>query len=237
MYRIAACDDEAVFLQDMGNAIQQVMGEQGLPHQLALFSTSEALLQAVQGAKAGYDIIFLDIVMDGMDGIALAKEIRKHSAEVALVFVTASRDYALEGYGVKALHYLLKPVQKEDLAALLAEDYKKRRQGHVLVLRGKEAMHKVQLDKVEYLEYVNRKTVLHTAGDCVSTNTPLSQLEKELPKEIFIRCHQGYILNLENIHELRRTQAVTVSGFVVPISRGHTKAVQSAFLKRMQNSW
>lgn len=237
MLRVAVCDDEALFLRELAAGVRQVAARRGLTCQVESFSRSEALLAALQTGDTRFDLILLDIVMEGMDGLELARRIRQGDRAVAIVFITASRDYALEGYRVKALHYLLKPVQEAELEEVIAEVSGSGRQNGALVLRNKEAIHQIPLDTIEYLEYSGRRTLVHTTGGQVSAGITLAQAEKQLPDDTFIRCHQGYILNLGKVHEMRRTEAVMAAGAVVPISRGYAKGVQSVFLRLMQGDW
>ena len=107
MFKIAICDDENLFTEELKELISGYMAEKGLIFEIDTYSSGEALVELGLGVVR-YTVVFLDINMEKIDGIKTAEMIRKVSREVFIVFVTAYVDYSLEGYRLDVVRYLLK---------------------------------------------------------------------------------------------------------------------------------
>lgn len=230
MYRIAICEDEAVFLQEQETICREICNKLNIEYEITAFETGTDFMAAYEGG-ARYDLLLLDIVMDELSGMALARRLRQQGSDDAIVFITANPDYALEGYDVGALHYLMKPLNGEALGKVIAADYKRRfLQNYLFVKSGTQTL-RLPLKDMICLETAGRRVKITTLNGEIETSAKLTELLESLPKEQFCRCHVGFVINLSNIKTLSRTDAVAVNGKAIPVSRTYVKEVEKAFLK------
>ncbi len=175
------------------------------------------------------------LIVDGLNGIELARKIRGKNKEVTIIFVTSTPDFALQGYEVQALHYLLKPVDYERLEKLLQADYTARFKKETMVLDSTDGLVRLHLDDIIALETVSCKVAVYLFDQTVFYPGKLSELAEQLPPERFIRCHQSFVVNIRNVRELDSKNATTTNRKLIPISRSYQKEIQKAFLRQMEN--
>lgn len=169
--------------------------------------------------------------MDGMTGIELARSLREKGNRVSIIFVTACEDYLSEGYGVQPIHFLLKPVRREALASAIHTDLKLNYIPKTVVVHiGNKLVH-LSFSDIRYVESYNHSIVIHQST-CNSTYYfSLSDFEKQLPAGQFARCHNSYLVNLNEVREIGRTELSLQSGETLPVGRAYYKAFQSAFVR------
>ena len=234
--RIAICDDErsqADLLLGYVDSWSRVHRE---PVEAAVFPSGEAFLFAWEEDKA-WDALLLDIQMAELDGMALARKLRAEGAALPVVFITGFADYMSEGFEVEALHYLLKPVDREKLFACLDRALRQAGQGSELLLDTLEgeALRLAQrnLAAVEAVGHHTRLTLAD--GSCVETKISFRELSGQLAPGEFVQCHRSYLVGLRQVRRLGRDQLVLDSGAVIPVSRrlfGQTNAAFVAFYRR-----
>ncbi|MFV0414241.1 MAG: LytR/AlgR family response regulator transcription factor, partial [Oscillospiraceae bacterium] len=146
---------------------------------------------------------------------------------------SSSKDFALEGYRVQATRYLLKPVKEKELEELLLQIGEKALEKQVLMVCSGRQARRVYLHEIEYIEQVGRKAVICTPHEEISYSDTLSNLYQTLPQDEFVRCHQGYVVNLHHVMVLEGLSLELRSGRQIPISRSRYKTVKLFFLKKM----
>lgn len=201
-----------------------------MEYEITIYETGMDFMEAYSGG-ARYDLLLLDIVMDELSGMELARRLRKQGSDAAIVFITANPDYALQGYDVGALHYLIKPLKAESLGKVIEEDYRRRFSRNYLCVKSGTQNLRILLKDIVCLEIVGRHVEITTLYGEVEASAKLAELLEELPKDQFYRCHVGYAINLRNIQRISRTEAVAVNGKVIPVSRTYLQEVERAFLK------
>lgn len=209
MLKIAICDDEAYFRRLIKKYITDYLSKRDISFEIAEFGSGKELLQ--RGIEiVQYTVIFLDINMQEIDGIATARKIREHSREILLVFVTADIHYSLEGYKVDALRYLLKNDLDfeesiyECMGAILAKiSYMPSKKRFQFLECEKEVL----LDRILYIESRLHKLHFYIMEKNLVVYTQygtLNKLEQELQSSCFVRVHQSFLVNLrhvENVHD------------------------------------
>lgn len=233
MYKIAICEDDAIFANSLAQTSREVLGEMGIPFSIDFYTGGEELMQVITGDTSQYQLLLLDILMDGMNGLELARRIRAAGGEMTLVFITGTEAFSLQGYEVRAHQYLLKPVRKADLRKIFEYDHRQLYRHRFITIRQGAVWRKVSMEDILYLETHGRKVAVYLAGEMIFYPGKLSELEMQLPGNIFIRCHQSFTINIQTISEIRRNEAFWPDGRSVPISRAHLQQVQSAFLKQL----
>lgn len=133
MYRVALCEDEAFFSMELGKMCRGILDHLAIEYELIPFNSSKEFLHAFLAMGKRFDLMLLDIVMAEPDGMELAHMIRKDDPNGAIIFVTSNPDYALQGYDVQALHYLIKPAKQEVLERLIKADYHTRFQTNFIL--------------------------------------------------------------------------------------------------------
>ncbi|MCM1174044.1 MAG: LytTR family DNA-binding domain-containing protein [Blautia sp.] len=202
--KIAICDDEKTLCEQLRNLIQQ-QKTAGKIDAVDFYETGGGLL----AASKHYDMIFLDIRMEGVDGIETARTLRGRKEDAVLIFVTGLKDYVFEAFDVAAFHYLLKPLREEKFAEVFEraveevekikrKEAGKEAQAEQLLIRRKGRSIRLEKAQVLYVESRQRKALLHTARETIEIYATMNALEKELG-EPFYRCHRGYLVNLSCI--------------------------------------
>ena len=233
IYRIAVCDDRQTDRDYLDSLLNEWAASVGHVVQTQLFPSAEAFLFCYEEDKS-WDMLLLDIEMDGMDGVTLAKKIRRDNRTVQLIFVTGYSEYISEGYEVSALHYLMKPIRKEKLFAVLdraAEQCVKN--GRFLALEQSKEMIRLPLYEIRYLEASQNYVTIHgEKGQNYTVRHTLSELERELDDRFF-RTGRSYIVNLACIRKVTRTDIHLKDGELLPLPRGMYKALNQAIISRL----
>lgn len=232
MIRIAICDDSPVFLQQTKAMLDSWDVPASLRISTELFEDGDSLLTA--HSKTPFDIILLDIVMPLLSGIAAARELRQRDKTVKIIFLTASPEFAIEGYSVKASNYLLKPINPDTLLPCLNELINEiQSAARRIVVRGIDASHRVTLSDVEYVEAQRKHVVFHLIGNrIIESPEPFYTFENSLILDDgFFKCHRSYIINIHRIANYTSTEIVMESGVSIPISRSCHKSFETAYFR------
>lgn len=229
MYRIAIIDDseqDAALTQQHLSQWEQMRGE---PIQTERFSSAERFLFRYAEDK-DWDILLLDIEMTGMDGVELAKKIRRDNETVQLVFITGFPDFIAEGYEVGALHYLMKPVRQEKIMQVLDRAVSAIcKADRCIVLNVGAEVLRLSVSHIVYAEAFSHTCVIATQHDTIPIKLPISEVEKLLGSG-FIRCHRSYLVGLRYIARLSKTEVILDNGKTIPMSRNAASAVHKAFI-------
>lgn len=228
-YRVAIVDDcsaDAVFVEDILNTWAQTRQVMVQPER---FDSAEKFLFRYAEDKA-WDVLLLDIEMGAMDGVSLAKKIRQDNESVQIIFVTGYADYIAEGYEVAALHYLMKPVNKDKLFAVLdrAVAAMQKTEQVILLPVGGEML-RLPASQVQYMEAFSHTVAITTETDTIQVKMSISEIEKMLG-EGFVRCHRSYLVGLKYISRISRAEVILDSGKVLPLSRSAAAIVHKAFI-------
>lgn len=231
MLKIAVVDDEQVYIDQIQEYIAQYAEEKNRDIQTAVFHDGKELLEDY---RSGYDIILLDIEMNEMDGMEAAREIRKQDQDVVLVFITNMAQYAINGYEVGALDYVLKPINYYTFSVRLdrAVSRVKKRQPEEILLSLPDGIRRLKADRIHYVEVQNRMLHYHTEDGVFVVRGTLQGAEEQLRECHFVRCNHWYLVNLSYVSEIRKN-IVIVAGDELEISRRNKTAFLSALTDYM----
>lgn len=233
MFNIAICDDQIICGETLELSLNQIMADYNTTYKVDIYTSGSELLNDLETKKKEYDILFLDILMgeEEMNGIELAKKIRLFDDSISIVFVTSSTDYVLDGYSVRALQYLIKPVDNKILREVL--DYELNSKNNVsVVFKEKDSTRKVPASDIVHIETFGRNVKVVLKDEEFNAYNKISDVEKMLPAKDFIRCHQSFIININNIKEIRHGEAVSILESVVPVSRTQWSRVKKLFVDK-----
>ncbi len=228
-YRVAVVDDRARDAEFVQGILNRWAEQRQVSIQSAVFPSAERFLFQYAEDKA-WDILLLDIEMGAMDGVTLARRIRQDNEAVQIVFITGFADYMAQGYEVSALHYLMKPVDRDKLFAVLdrAAAAVEKSERAILLSVGGELL-RLPAGQVQYVEVFSHTLAIVTDTSTIQAKLPISELEKLLG-EGFVRCHRSYLVGLKHIARLSKTEVTLDNGKVLPLSRSAAPTVHKAFV-------
>ena len=226
MIKIAIVEDEAMYAKQLQDFLRQYETENGEAFDITIYSDGD---QIVHKYKSQFDIILMDVEMKFMDGMSAAEEIRKIDTEVVIIFITNMAQYAIGGYAVGALDYVLKPVPYFAFSQQLrkAEEQLRRRARHYLALPVEGGMRRLDSSLIYYLESEGHRVHFYTEeGDFVAAGT-LKAFEEKLAERPFARCNSGYLVNLAQVKSVQQGM-VQVGPYELQVSRPRRKAFLAA---------
>ena len=227
-YKVAICDDSDADRQYIMNMVRSWASATGHEVQIDGFPSAESFLFRYAG-ESDYDILLLDIEMGAMDGVTMAKELRKSNDTVQIIFITGYSDYISEGYEVAALHYLMKPVNEEKLCLVLDRAAEKlAKNERVLNFEVSGEMVRVPIYQIRYAVVLGNYVTVHALKD-VTVKMTLGELEKQLD-ERFYRVGRSALVNLTQISRVTRAEIRLNDGTAIPLPRGAYEGVNRAII-------
>lgn len=230
--KIAICDDEEQFLDLFEAYCKKYSKQTGLDIRLIRFNSGEDFLKYYKEFR-DLSIVFMDIMMDGLDGIETSQELRNLDSKINIVFLTSAERYARFGYKVKALNYLMKPLNYTSFANELREiiEIIRKDEDDYIIVKNDDGIFKISFDQILYLETMDRKVLIHTKqqGDviCYKSLKACAQLLDER----FFRTHLSYIVNMSCIRTTRKFSLILDNGDIVPISKSRKCNYNSTFAR------
>ena len=232
MLSIAVCDDEVIECSNMARKIKDILEEMKIPCIIQQFQSGRELLQALES----FDIIFLDIIMQELDGMKTAQLFRKKAFDKILIFVSSSREYVFEAYDVEAFQYLLKPVDGRKLKKRLQKavlNTERRSQEFIIVSRERQRK-KLFLDDIYYFEIKGRVVDVHGTEGIFTYYEQIGELENKLRDKGFFRCHKSYLINLKYVDVYNRQEVILENGEAIVIAKRRYEEFCQEVLKVMR---
>ena len=227
--RVAIVDDSTTDAEFVQGILNNWAKQRLVDIQAEVFPSAESFLFRYAEDK-DWDILLLDIEMGAMDGVTMAKRVRQDNEAVQIVFITGYSDYIAEGYEVAALHYLMKPVNREKLLTVLDRALEKRKQEErCLNLEAYGEMVRLPFYEIRYLDVHQNYVTVHAKADYTVKHT-LGDFEKELDDR-FYRVGRGMILNLKYIQRVTKTDVRLSDGTVLPLPRGAYESLNRAIIQ------
>ena len=234
MLKIAVCDDSRELLEKVEKDLHEYENVRNTPVTVHTYTNAVDLLDGLK--KTDYDILILDIIMPGFTGMQAAHEIRKFNEEIKIIFLTSSKEFAIESYSVGAYYYLLKPVLKEKLFSVLdkvVSEITSKQESCVIYTH--MGIVNIPFAKIECLEVYNKHLVFHLSdGSTKETRGALTDYENVfLERKEFLKIHRSYILNMDYIHSIEAGEITTYSGKKFPVSRLLAKDIKEHYMNYM----
>lgn len=228
--RIAICDDDNRDLLLIASMLESYRHVRKAELSYVSFQSATELLASLDSRD--YDLLLLDVLMPGVNGIQAAREIRECNSRMEIVFLTSSPEFAVESYSVRAHYYLLKPATEEKLFPILdrlMSDFK--RPEDALCIKTQTSVFSLPYGKIEYIEVRAKKLYFYlTDGSNREVSGSLADFERVLLKQSdFIKVHRSYLVNLQWVLELQQGALMTVTGRRVPVARTAYPQVRTAY--------
>ena len=226
MIRVAIVEDEAEIREQLMGYVQRYTRQYGTAFEVKTFADG---LEILEDYRPAYDLILLDIEMKHLDGMETARRIRELDPEVMLVFITNMAQYAIRGYAVGALDYVLKPVPyfafSQQLQKALGQLEKRER--HYLAVAVDGGMRRLDAAEIYYLESEGHKVHFYTEKEDFVVPGTLKNYEEKLVGRAFARCNSGYLVNLAQVQAVQQN-TVEVGPYELQVSRPKRKSFLAA---------
>ena len=219
-------EDDKTYAAQLKEYLVRYGTEKNQKISVALFPDGEDI---VTDYSAEFDIILMDVEMTFMDGMTTAERIREKDNEVVIIFITNMPQYAIQGYKVDALDYVLKPIsyfafsQRIDRALTRV----KKKEATYITVAQKGGKKKLNVDKICYVEVRDHDLIYHSTKGDIVTKSSMKEAEDTLGGTKFFRCNRCYLVNLEYVEDFRGND-VTVASDVIQVSRARKKAFMDA---------
>lgn len=226
--KIAICENDLLDEKFLRLTLEYLLKAKDLSYSIVSFTSGKQMLTALETDH--FDISFLDIYLDEVDGVVLANKIRKDSKQTSIIFTTSSEEHMADGYALGVVHYLVKPFNESDVHEALNRSMKKIQEQEpcieVIVRRRREL---IFFRDIKYVESQNRCSVLHTTFGEKAVYESLNQLEKKLTDPRFLRCHRSFLVNMDNVMALEVQDFLLFSGEKIPMKRDELKKLRARY--------
>ncbi|QIB68985.1 response regulator transcription factor [Aminipila butyrica] len=224
---IAICDDSTKDVELICALLQEHFDKNGFIGELHTFSSGEALVKAF--AAQPFDVVFLDIYMEGMNGMKTAERLRELNPSFSLVFITTSKDHALDSFSLGTSSYVVKPIKREDIDRAF---FKCRdvflKNGRFIEVMSDRMKRRIPLHKILFMEVYGKEVLVHTSTETIKTSTPLDELEK-MTTASFLRCHRSYMVNLRYVEAIQLDDFRLRNGSLVPLRQRGRSELRDAY--------
>lgn len=231
MINIAIVDDDSFFVERIKEYLKKYEQQTGKVFNIDSFSDGDMI---VHQYSHKFDIIFMDVEMKFMDGMSAAEEIRKIDSEVEIIFITNMAQYAIRGYAVQALDYLLKPVSYFAFSQCLNKALvrKDNRETKIVVLDIKGGKARIDVKEIYYFETQGHTTICHTANGEYHLLSTLREVDSMFSGMHFFRISKSYLINLAHVDKFHNDE-IKIGKISLPVSRARKKD----FLAALTSYW
>lgn len=229
---IAVCDDNINELSRISSLLEDFGRERDGSITYEAFHSGMELLETMRSRR--FDLLLLDILMPGVTGMDVAREIRSFNIDIPIIFLTSSREFAVESYRVSAEDYIMKPAQRDVIFSSLDKQRTRLSQEEAyLTLKTGSGIVKLPFSQIVYVEVINRTIQFILAGGEVrEVYGYLTDYERLLLSDPhFYKPHRSYVVNLRLVTELDKTGLATIVGKTVPVARDAYAKVKAAYMK------
>jgi len=226
--RIAIVDDEQAMREQLSDYIGRFAGERRLSLEVRCLPSGDALLEM---ADRDFDIIVFDIDMPGTSGLDTARRIRETDENVVILFVTNIAQYAINGYEVDAVDYIIKPVGYYDFAMKFQKAVRRaeRDQGNSLFIDTVNGPVALRTDDILYVEVMAHYLIYHTNEREYRVRASMKEHEDALRRYHFARCHKSYLINLKHLKGISASEAI-VGEYSIPLGRAFKDSLLTEYM-------
>lgn len=236
MFHIAICDDSEYDVQEVSSALRGLEAL-GVEYDETWYFDGRSLVEDIASGEMSYHLLVLDMLMDSLDGIEVAKEIRKYDVSMPILIVTSTVQYALAGYQVNAWRYLTKPIDPDEFVREVHAVLKDQEtcNGSCYVVQEKTEtgggpLRRIPLDDILYFESSLHTIVLHMMREQIPFRGTIRGVEEQLKPHGFFRIHKSFIVNLQHVRRLSSRSLCMVNGDELDISRARIQQLRSALM-------
>lgn len=232
MHKLAIVDDDPGYRKNIREFLKKYEEEYGTSFSINEFTDGDELLE---GYKPDYDIILLDIEMEFVDGMTAAGRIREVDEDVLIIFITNMPQYAIKGYQVGALDYILKPLSYYAFSQTIKRAINRRQttDKRYIVAGERGIKQKIDVSDILYVEVINHDLIFHTKNGNINAKGTMKDTMNELSGMDFFQCNKGYLINLEYVDSVEGSD-VRVGKDKLQVSRSKKKPLLDALNEYMR---
>lgn len=235
MLRCAIVEDSPRELEHLKDCLARYSAERDTPLEITAFGDAVSFLEKY---RADYDIVFMDIELPGLNGMEAAHRLREMDQQVILIFVTNMAQFAVKGYEVDALDYIIKPAQYGPLSIKLDRAAQRwRTAAESVMVALPTGTQRLLLREIYYIEVQGHKLTYHTEKGQVAGSGTLQDTENRLRGRGFLRCNKCYLVNQKHIQAVNGSDVVLTNGETLPISRLRKKEFMEELARSMGNEF
>jgi len=229
MIHIAIVEDEEIYSNQLNDYVERYCKESGIDMKVTFFTDGDEIVLHYSG---DYDIILMDIQMEFMNGMTAAEKIREMDTKVVIMFITNMVQYAIRGYQVNALDYMVKPVEYFSFSQKLAKAIERiKPDPHKYIsVTTDNGLKKLNIDEILYVESFGHYLKFETTKGVFQTRSTMKSAEEVLGPHGFCRIHKGYLVNIKYVEEVRENNCI-LGVWKIPISRVNRKN----FMEKLTN--
>ncbi len=228
MIKISLIDDSKLDRKVMKHLLDMYSAERGIEMRVSEYVSSEEYLNS---QTMDDDVIFLDIYMDVMNGVDLARELRERASRASIIFVSGSNEFASEAFEVEADSYLKKPVDKESFFRTLDKVYRKLGANLSIEMFIGRLSVRIYVDSILYIEKAARKLIIHTEDDEYETYHSIKKIMEMLPEDMFVRISRFEAVSLRHIRKMEGTTIyLDRNGIIREASKKYTEEINNAII-------
>lgn len=233
MIEIAVCEDSIIDLSEIKAMLNDYKKRNLCEVRFTYFTNAIDLVSSIQSG-INYQIVLLDIIMPHLNGVDAARELCQYDKEARIIFISSSKEFAVESYEIGAYYYILKPLEKEQLFYLIdkvrAEIDLDEKQS--IVVKSKASIVRISLSQLEFVEVVNRTLFYHlNDGSVIEVSGTFSIIEtKLLEYPQFVKVHRSYIVNINFIGHIEKRQLIMASTCIIPVAKSYYTNLKTLYL-------
>lgn len=234
MLNICLCDDEINVLNYYSNIIDEVLSENSYAFRIDTFISGESLIFELEENPNKFNIIIIDILMRNINGIETAKVLRKYGYNGVIIFLTSSKEFALDSFKVEPLNYILKNDNDDRFNNILlkAVELVYSNSNKNIIISSKYQNKFINLDKIIYMESLNKKVILHKiCGEAEEVNCIFKDIYNKVKDHGFIRCHKSFIINIKYVNSFNNIECILQKDIIIPIGRKYYKYFKKIILE------
>lgn len=229
MMRVAIVDDEQSVRYRLSEYIRRFSEESGIKMETIPFSSGQGILKDY---SMSYDIIIFDIDMPGINGMDTARELRKIDQNVTIIFMTNIAQYAINGYEVDAVDYIIKPVSYYDFSMKFHRTVAKaaQKKEHLLKIETGDGVRRIRMAAIIYVEVQSHYLYFHCIKNTYKTRGNMQDAQRELSKYSFVQIHRSYMVNLRYVEKVKGNE-ITVKEKILPVGRAYKETVKQSYMQ------
>lgn len=240
MLKVYLCDDNVEVVKEYTNLIEQSAKENNIDITLSVFNSGEALLFHMSDLSNLADIVYLDVMMEKINGIDTAYKLREMGCKSEIIFITSSEKFIFEAFDVGALQYLVRSKTTEERfkkTFLRASNLALKKESEMFLCEFHNMKKMVPISEISYFEIWRRVVTVHYSGDKTAKfYKSMEQLEKQLKGKNFVRSHRSYIVNLPYITKFEAQSLSLKTGETIPVGVTYVRQVKKEFEEYISKS-
>lgn len=239
-YKVAICDDEEYYREEIYRLLKAYQRISDNKLSISVYDSGEKLWKDID-EDSEFQVIILDIEMDEISGIKVAKKIRERDKNAFIIFATSHDEFALDAFDVEASGYLLKPVEYHRLVSLMnkiirnidhLEEKNSENKKYLNIVMNRESIH-IDTDQILYIEKKRNTSVIRMEDREYCCYDTLREIYSQLDIYQFVYCHQGFLINFDRVKDVTREGVDFGSQILVPVSRKYYKELRAKFLEKI----